>query len=99
MSPEESRIALIELRVRQLETRLKNSRADFWALLGAGLILFPLVFRRIEALSNLHPSAGIALAALIVALGAYVRDRRDDREASAEREQIFLSVSPSKSNP
>ena len=99
MSPDESRIALLELQVRRLEARLKHWKSDMWSLLGAGLILFPMVFRQVDSLRELSPAVGMAAAVLLVGLGAYLRDRRDDRRAAAERQQIFLSISPSKPNP
>jgi hypothetical protein len=99
MSPDESRIALLELQVRQLEARQKHWKSDVWSLLGAGLILFPMVFRQVDALRDESPLVGMVAALMLVGFGAYLRDRRDDRRAAAERQQIFLSISPSKPNP
>lgn len=90
------RLALLELKTSALERRVAAFWRDAVTFAGLALVVFPLL------LHWLLPEPGAAvllalaalLAALVVGIPAFRRERREQQALAQRRQQLYFSIRP-----
>ncbi|WP_226469789.1 hypothetical protein [Luteimonas panaciterrae] len=96
MSPEEGKVAVLELKLEMLERKLTNLKREM-GLIGVFFgVSLPFLLRQSSTNGQLEMSVLMVNAVVIlgIALIAILRDRRDAKRDAERMQNIYLSIRP-----
>jgi len=97
----DTHLALLELKTSALERRFQAFVRDVLVFVALSLLVFPLLLQWLVPTLTTVPvlALSVALAALLVGIPAWRRERREARALAQRRQQIYLSIRPDVFNP
>lgn len=96
LSMRDSQLALLELKLSSTARKFDAFRRDVVVFLLLGLLLLPLLLRLIDTVADpdVRYPLSIAIAAMLVGIPAWFRERRENRAEAKRRQSIYLSIRP-----
>ena len=97
----DTHLALLELKTSALERRFQAFVRDALVFVALSLLVFPLLLQWLLPTLTTVPvlALSVVLAALLVGIPAWRRERREARALAQRRQQIYLSIRPDVFNP